>query len=416
MKNLYFLLFALVFSVVSYSQEALVNGDFETWTSPTAPTGWTTATNVNQETTIIHGGTYSAKHAVTATSYLVQKITGLVPGANFTLSLWYKASGDGSDARIWSKWGNNGTLDSTTDAAILQGPNNSYLPNGTGDWTQYTVNLTVPATANEFNFEVRTYTGGTVYWDDFSFFKTGASSCGLVLGDTSATCDNITTGVDTYSATVAFTGGGSETYSVVSSSGTVGGDNPSTMAAGTITISGISEGTDITVDVTSTNCTLAKSISSPLCVPVGILPLYEPFNYVVGSNLGGQGSWVNLNTGDEILTASGNLSYTGLLAPTGESVAFDADGKDPKLIFTPVTSGDVFASFIFKVTDQTAMTDLTDGGYFAALSQSDTAYDIRLWVRPNPTAAGSTYDIGFGVETSEPPVTSTTYNVGTMCL
>lgn len=412
MKKFYLLTFTVLTGLLSFGQELLVNGDFETWTSSTVPTSWTTAVNVTQETTIFHGGANAAKQAPTATSAISQKITGLTPGETITLSLWYKASGDGTDARIWSKWGNNGTLDSTTDAALLQGPNNAYFNNGTGDWTQYTLNLTVPATANEFNFEVRTYNGGTVYWDDLSFLKTSTSSCGLSLGAASTVCDASTNGVDTYTTTVPFTGGGTETYTITPSVGTVSGDNPSTAASGNIIISGVSEGTNISLTVTSTNCNLASNIVSPACLFYNPLPYYEPFNYTVGSNLGGQGGWMNLNTGDEVTVTGENLSYTELEAPVGNAVTFDGAGSDPKILFGPVTSGDVYASFIFKVTNQAAITDLTDGGYFAALSNTDTTLDLRFWVKPSPDAASSTYVVGFGVETSVPPVTSTTYNVG----
>ncbi len=69
-------------------------------------------------------------------------------------------------------------------------------------------------------------------------------------------------------------------------------------------------------------------------------------------------------------------------------------------------------SFIFKVTDQSAITDLDDGGYFAALADGTTSYDARMWVRPNPDAASSTFDIGFGNVSSTPPTTSGTFNVG----
>jgi hypothetical protein len=406
MKKLYFLFFILVTSSFSYGQELLLNGDFETWTTATAPTSWTTATNVNQESTTIHGGTYSALQAPTATSYITQKITGLTPGDAITLSLWYKSSGDGTDVRIWSKWGNNGTLDSTTDAAILQGPNDAYLTNG--DWTQYTLNLTVPATANEFNFEVRTYNGGTVYWDDFSFFKTSGSSCDLALGATTAICDAITTGTDTYTATVAFTGGGTETYTITPSSGTVSGDNPTSDTTGTIIISGINEGTNLTLDITSTNCDLAANITSPTCVPVGTLPIYEPFNYTVATNLGGQGGWVNYNTGDEVAVATGNLSYSGLNASTGNSISFNGGGIDPQLTYALQNAGTVYASFIMKVTDLTAATN-TAGGYFFGLGSTSTNFASTVWTLKD----GDNYKIGLDKSTSTTNhvFTSSTYAI-----
>ena len=47
--------------------------------------------------------------------------------------------------------------------------NNSYFDNNGGAWTQYSISLTAPASADGFYFEVRTYSGAIVYWDDFSF-------------------------------------------------------------------------------------------------------------------------------------------------------------------------------------------------------------------------------------------------------
>jgi len=143
------------------------------------------------------------------------------------------------------------------------------------------------------------------------------------------------------------------------------------------------------------------------------LPFYEGFDYQVSDTLGVQATnWTNLNSGDKITVTSGSLPYSGLANPTGNSVSFDGSGMDPYLGFTPVTSGTVFASFIFKVTDQSAMTDLTDGGYFAAIADGTTSYDARIWERPNPDAASNTFDIGFGNMSSTPPTTSGTFNVG----
>ncbi len=102
------------------------------------------------------------------------------------------------------------------------------------------------------------------------------------------------------------------------------------------------------------------------------------------------------------------MSYTGLPTSMGNSFSFDGSGKDPFVEFSSVSRGTVYASFLFKVTDISAVTDLTDGGYFAVLG----AFDARLWVRANPAATGTTYDIGFGAVSSVPPVTTSTYNVG----
>jgi len=142
------------------------------------------------------------------------------------------------------------------------------------------------------------------------------------------------------------------------------------------------------------------------------LPHYEGFDYSEGDSLGVQVNWTNMNSGDTVVVTSGSLSYDGLASSTGNKVSFNGGGFDPYLTFEEVTSGPVYASFIFKVTDQSAMTDLTDGGYFAAIADTTFSYDARMWVRPNPTAAGTTFDIGFGYVSSSPPTTTGTYNIG----
>lgn len=94
--------------------------------------------------------------------------------------------------------------------------------------------------------------------------------CDLVLGTINTTCDAITSGVDTYTTSIAYTGGGTSTYTIDTGGvGTVGGDNPSSVASGTITISGVNEGAgfsvNITGDVANSNCDINRNISSPVC-------------------------------------------------------------------------------------------------------------------------------------------------------
>ncbi|MEW4922207.1 lamin tail domain-containing protein [Algibacter sp. 2305UL17-15] len=115
-------------------------------------------------------------------------------------------------------------------------------------------------------------------------------SCLTVLVDTSATCDTTTSGAtdDTYTATVDFTGGNNgNTFVVTSTAGTVGGDNPTAVATGTITVTGITEGTDITVSVSDTGdggvCSLSMDIDSPGCVPLIINELlFDPAGDITG--------------------------------------------------------------------------------------------------------------------------------------
>ncbi len=103
----------------------------------------------------------------------------MIAGDSYTISLWYKVTaGDGTDARIWSYWkdGSGGSVtDADTDGA-LRGPDNSYLDNNVGVWTEYTATVVAPATTEAFYFEVRFYSGSVVYWDNLSFVHNTTSS------------------------------------------------------------------------------------------------------------------------------------------------------------------------------------------------------------------------------------------------
>tara|TARA_R110001592_G_C13180897_1_gene750883 strand:+ start:3430 stop:5322 length:1893 start_codon:yes stop_codon:yes gene_type:complete len=100
--------------------------------------------------------------------------------------------------------------------------------------------------------------------------------CDLVLGDIVTTCVAETTSTDSYNISIPFTGGNTSTYILTADFGTIGGDDPSTNASGTITISNVTEGTDVVFtlngDVTNSTCDLTEYISSPTCVPAPTCP------------------------------------------------------------------------------------------------------------------------------------------------
>lgn len=96
--------------------------------------------------------------------------------------------------------------------------------------------------------------------------------CNITLDTEVSMCDAKTSGADTYNVSIPFTGGSnSSTYTLTSDFGTIGGDNPSSMASGTITVTNIPEGTDITFnlkgDVASSSCDITRKVSSPVCLP-----------------------------------------------------------------------------------------------------------------------------------------------------
>ncbi|SHJ14853.1 Por secretion system C-terminal sorting domain-containing protein [Mesonia phycicola] len=101
-------------------------------------------------------------------------------------------------------------------------------------------------------------------------FVPGTVTCPLTVTVTSVVCDTETTGAtsDTYTVTGTFSGGGTESYSFSLNAGTITSpDDPSTMATGTITVSGIPEGTDLMYSITSASCSISNTITAPECEP-----------------------------------------------------------------------------------------------------------------------------------------------------
>jgi hypothetical protein len=112
--------------------------------------------------------------------------------------------------------------------------------------------------------------GATAVTSDTVTFSV-AFPCDLQVGTITETCQTSTSGVDLYDVTIDFTQGGTSTYTIdTAGNGTVGGDDPSTVAAGTITITGVTEGTNFTVtftgDPSNSSCSFTRSITSPACV------------------------------------------------------------------------------------------------------------------------------------------------------
>ncbi|MBN2765805.1 MAG: carbohydrate binding domain-containing protein [Paludibacteraceae bacterium] len=162
----------------------LVNPGFETWTN-NVPDGWTIQApdkgTVTGDATILNEGTKSLKIVTTGTFPMWQSVP-VTAGKTYTLSMsYYIVSGDGSDARIWSNF-KNGTAFLTADElgtelnSQLKGPDNLYFADERGSWKTYSLEFVAPSMATDFNFEFRTYTAATVYWDNMFF---GEKTTGL---------------------------------------------------------------------------------------------------------------------------------------------------------------------------------------------------------------------------------------------
>ncbi|MEZ5195694.1 MAG: choice-of-anchor J domain-containing protein [Bacteroidales bacterium] len=174
MKKL-FLFSMLAFSLLSVSmvlnaQNIVVNGDLESWTAG-EPDGWTKAENISQETTLVHGGSSSAKHtSESSTKDFQQILSGIQEGTEYTISYWYYDNDPSARTRLWCYW-RSGTNTLPDNEEILRP---STYSEDIDAWQEFNVTLTAPATADGFQFEVRVYNqegniGGSVFYDDFEF-------------------------------------------------------------------------------------------------------------------------------------------------------------------------------------------------------------------------------------------------------
>lgn len=245
--------------------------------------------------------------------------------------------------------------------------------------------------------------------DDIKVFNYNPA-CTLVLGAPTGVCDAVTSSMDTYTATIPFTGGGTTGYTITPSSGTVAGDNPNTVAAGNILITGIIEGVNLSINVVNGVCSYPTSLTAPECKPINALPLVESFGYTVGNALGSYQTWANANTGDNITVTTGNLSYSGL-ASSGNSVSLGGDGKECHTPFTATTvaDGGLYSSFLINVTDYANVT--TDGSqdYFVVLTDGvSTNFKARLFIKKT----GTQYQLGLTSGTTTTNYDPTLFNVG----
>ncbi|RRO20286.1 T9SS type A sorting domain-containing protein [Flavobacteriaceae bacterium 14752] len=100
--------------------------------------------------------------------------------------------------------------------------------------------------------------------------------CTTIFGNTtSVSCMSEAVGStdDTYTASIDFSNANDgNTFTVSTTAGTVGGDDPNIMDSGTIQIMNIPEGTDVTVTLSDLGdggvCDLSVDIDSPACVPL----------------------------------------------------------------------------------------------------------------------------------------------------
>ncbi|MCU0472554.1 MAG: Ig-like domain-containing protein [Bacteroidales bacterium] len=140
------------------------------------------------------------------------------------------------------------------------------------------------------------------------------------------------------------------------------------------------------------------------------LPHYDGMNYAVGSSLQTQTGWTAVNSGDDIVVTEGNLNFVGLTNSIGNKILFNGSGIDASKSITSQTAGTVYLSFIMKVTNVTAATEVV-GGYFAGFGQNSTTFGATIWLKKN----GENFNIGINprTTTSMTGFSSGTYSINT---
>jgi hypothetical protein len=414
MKKIYFLFITFMVCSLSFGQiiyrENMGNTNVGSNTAIASHTGWLS----ENQTGIVYSGTASVRTSSASSTY-----TGFSAGNNtfFTAAAGQTLIIDNLNTNAYSSNEILMTFGYVTTTSNAKIEIHTSLDNGTTWSTSPLTYSTVAGTAWQLaNVDVGQIPQST----DLTIRFTGVTSASgmrvddikierycpvqITFGTPVATCDASTLNLDTYNLSIPYTGAGNSGLVLTTNSGVIGGDNPASIASGTITITGITEGTSYSVTATQGTCSKQVGGNSPECKPINALPYYDNFNYPVGSSLGALQTWTNMSSGaDEITTISGNLSYAGITA-TGNSVSFAGTGSDTKLPFTVLNSGTVYYSFLMNIGSMTGVTEL-DGGYFAGIGESSTSLGATLWTK---RVDDTNFNLGIEVRTGT--AANTTYS------
>lgn len=168
MKKIFTLLSLVTLGITANAQNLLTNPGFEN-----DLTGWSAGTDTKYTlptviTTSPYAGTKAVEYAgVTATTGFYQNIP-VTAGKTYVISFWYKASGDGTDGRLWSVYKNStgGTVYTTADATTDQfRTNNLFLPPASS-WSLYTAEMPAGPGVTNLDVAFRAYKDCTLFLVD----------------------------------------------------------------------------------------------------------------------------------------------------------------------------------------------------------------------------------------------------------
>ncbi|MDB6024159.1 MAG: Protein of unknown function precursor containing a C-terminal secretion signal [Verrucomicrobiales bacterium] len=117
--------------------------------------------------------------------------------------------------------------------------------------------------------------------------------------------------------------------------------------------------------------------------------LFEPFDHatgaLTGTSVGAGQTWEINGTGDDAQVTPGQLTITGLVAPTANCLTNGGSGKGARLpLATNITTGTIYYSFAMRVDSTNGLT--ASGGFIVALvNNTNSAYGTRMNIK---TAAG----------------------------
>ena len=427
MKKLYFLLFTILLCSLSFGQPVINEVDSDTPGTDTAEfieILWTANTALDGYVVVLFNGSSD-------TSYAAYDLDGYSTDANGFFILGN--TGVSPDISFSDNFLQNGA-----DAVALYQDDATTFPNGTPVTVTNLVSGVVYDTNDADDAGLLAAIGGIQYNEDENAAKdtqsiqrkldgtyetknitfradNNAATCDLSLTTTSATCDAFTAGTDTYTATVDFVGGGTSTYSVMSDSGSVdlSGGDPDVDATGTITVTGVNEGTDVTVTVTGGGglCNLMSTVTSPTCEPTEPLPIYENFDY--GGSAGdltavSGGNWINHSGSTPIGYATSSLSMASYPSSgVGGSATIGSNSEDAHRVFTEQTTGTVYMSGLVNISSVGA------GSYFFHLWNSTFGYTARVGAKDD---GGGKILFGIGASSSTLVYGTTPFDLNTTYL
>ncbi|MDR1416873.1 MAG: choice-of-anchor J domain-containing protein [Prevotellaceae bacterium] len=161
---------------VAPGSNLVVNGSFEDFADAT-PGGWSIGTGVNNNpvakiAAAAQDGSFAVKlaGATGGRCDLKQTIAGIVPGATYAVSFWYKDNTQGvynQGVKIWSNFSNGSGKPIVPDAKSRLQSDTTLAP--TASWALFTLDVVAPDEAASFNFEIRATKNNEGIIDNCSF-------------------------------------------------------------------------------------------------------------------------------------------------------------------------------------------------------------------------------------------------------